>query len=263
MAGRIGIGTGAATLALLIGASGAQAHSPYLLPNTFDASGRDHVTLEGSFTEHFFIPEISMKSDGFFAVGPDGRQIALTPTYMKDVTLLELPTTVNGTWRVSSGTRIGRVAKAALIKGEWVFQNEKKPLPEGAVAVDMQSITCSEVYVSRGAPNDAALKPRGEGLEFQPLTHPDKIGAGEPARFVLLLDGKPLAGQRISMTRGDDLYSEDKPFPDVTTDAKGAFTLMPKKPGVYHAMTRYRQAPVTAGGPAKSLTYALVFEAVK
>lgn len=250
-------------LALALTAGAAQAHSPYLLPNTFDASGRDHVTLEGSFTEHFFIPEIAMKSDGFYAVGPDGAQTPLTPAYAKDLTLLELPTTRDGTWRISSGTRVGRVAKAALIKGEWVFQNDKKPLPEGAAVVDMQSITCSEVYVSRGAPNDVALKPKGEGLEFQALTHPDKIGAGEPARFVLLLDGKPLAAQPITLTRGDDLYSEDKPFPEVVTDAKGGFTLMTRKPGVYHAMTRYRQAPVTPGGPAKSLTYALTFEAVK
>lgn len=262
MRAQIGIGLG---IALVVGAVAGPtlAHSPYLLPNTFDASGRDHVMLEGALTEHFFIPEFAMKSDGFYAIGPDGVRAPLTPLYTKDVTLLELPTPTTGTWRVSSGARVGRVGKAALIKGEWVFQNDKKPLPEGAVAVDMQSITCSEVYVSKGAPNDAALKPAGEGLEFQALTHPDKISVGEPARFVALLDGKPLARQAIALTRGDDLYSEDKPLPEVVTDAKGGFTITARKPGVYQAMTRYRQAPVAPGGPAKNLTYALTFEAVK
>ena len=250
--------------ALALAASGAaQAHAPYLLPNTFDASGRDHVTLQAAITEHYFIPEFSMKSEAFHAVGPDGKRVALTPIYGKDVTLLELPTTMDGTWRVSSGASLGRVGKAAMVNGELVFGGPNKPLPEGATPVAVQTINCSEAYVSRGAPNDAALKPRGEGLEFQALTHPDKISVGEPARFVLLLDGKPLAGQSITLTRGDDLYADDKPFPKLVTDAKGGFTITPGKAGVYHALSRYRQAPVAAGGPAKNLTYALTFEAVK
>ncbi|CAN5292184.1 DUF4198 domain-containing protein [soil metagenome] len=204
-----------------------------------------------------------MKSTGFHAIGPDGVAIPLTPVYGRDVTLLELPTTVDGTWRISSGAALGRVGKAALVNGELVFQGPNKPLPEGATVVEVQTINRSEAYVSRGAPNDAALKPRGEGLEFQALTHPDKIAAGEAARFVLLLDGKPLAGQRVVLSRGDDLYSEDKPSDPLVTDAKGGFAFTAKKPGVYNASNRYRQAPTAPGGPAKNLTYSLTFEAVR
>ena len=257
---RATIGWGVA-LALVAGA--AQAHAPYLSPNTFDASGRDHVTIQAGITEHYFIPEFALKSDGFHAIGPDGVRTALTPITARDVTLLELATTRDGTWRVSTGASLGRVGKAAMVNGQMVFGGPGKPLPEGAAVVDVQTIQRAETYVSRGAPNDAALKPLGEGLEFQAITHPDKIAVGEPARFVLLLDGKPLAGQGIVVTRGDDLYAEDKPFPAVTTDAAGAFTLTAKKPGAYHAMARYRQAPIAPGGPAKNLTYALTFEAVK
>ena len=250
-------------IALALGAGAAQAHSPYLLPNTFDASGRDHVTVQAGITEHFFIPEFAVKSDSFHVIGPDGVRTALTPITAKDVTLLEVATPRDGTWRISSGASLGRVGKAAMVNGQMVFGGPGKPLPEGAPVIDVQNIATSETYVSRGAPNDAALKPRGEGLEFQAITHPDKIAVGEPARFVLLLDGKPLAGQAIAVTRGDDLYSDDKPFPAVTTDARGGFTLLTARQGVYHAMARYRQPPPAAGGPVRNLAYALTFESVK
>jgi len=246
-----------------VGAGAAFAHSPYLLPNTFDASTRDHVTIQGAITEHYFIPEFALKSDVFHAVGPDGARIDLKPISGRDLTLLELPMTVDGTWRVSSGLSPGRSGKAVLVAGEWKPLNPRSPPAEGAVVADLQSFNRADVYVSRGAPNAAALKPTGEGLEFQPITHPDKISVDEPARFVLLLDGQPLAGQTIKLIRGDDLYAEGKPDADVVTDAKGGFTLTAKTPGVYYAMARYRQLPAKTGEALKAYTYALTFEAVR
>src|SRR4051812_9157570 len=50
----------------------AEAHSPYLRPNVFDATGRDHVTVEASFTEDIFEAEVVMRSDFFHIVGPNG-----------------------------------------------------------------------------------------------------------------------------------------------------------------------------------------------
>uniref|UniRef100_B0SX81 Uncharacterized protein n=1 Tax=Caulobacter sp. (strain K31) TaxID=366602 RepID=B0SX81_CAUSK len=45
---------GAAFAGVLAGA--AQAHSPYLLPSTFDVTDRKLVTVQGAFTESFFSP---------------------------------------------------------------------------------------------------------------------------------------------------------------------------------------------------------------
>src|ERR1700749_3085754 len=58
--GMIGIRLGGAVLIAALLAGAAQAHSPYLMPNAFDATGRDHVTVEASFTEHVFIPDVVM-----------------------------------------------------------------------------------------------------------------------------------------------------------------------------------------------------------
>jgi uncharacterized GH25 family protein len=254
---RIGL---ALALALVGGA--AQAHSPYLLPNSFDASSRDHVTVEGSFTEHFFTADIAMKSDDFHAIGPDGARVPLTPIYTRDLVILEVPVSGAGTWRITSGARVGRTAKAALVGGVWKFFDPDKPPPAGVTLVDMQSITTAEVYVSRGAPNDAALAPSGKGLEFHALTHPDSIAVGEVAKFELLLDGKPLANQSIELHRSNEDYAEGLGLAPAVSDAEGRFSIKVDQPGAYLAMTRYRQSPAgdTAG---HSLTYCLTFEAVR
>jgi uncharacterized GH25 family protein len=249
----------AASLLALVAGSAA-AHEPYLLPNLFDASNRDHVTVEASFTEDLFRPDVVMKSEDWQAIGPDGVVARLTPVYLKDLAVLEVPTPADGTYRLSSGVRVGRIAKAALVKGEWVFLDPSKPAPEGATPVDMQSITLTEVYVSRGKPTDAALKPRGQGLEIRAVTHPSSIVVGAPAQFEVLADGQPVAGQTVTVTPGDRHYGAAA-LPEVKTGADGRFAVTAPKAGVYHLMTRHRIGPAIPGGPHRSLTYALTLEA--
>ena len=54
------------------------AHSPYLLPNAFDATDRKLVTVQGSFTEEFFVPDVAMKSDDYHVIAPDQRGYGLS-----------------------------------------------------------------------------------------------------------------------------------------------------------------------------------------
>lgn len=251
-----------AVLGAALGLGGAaQAHSPYLLPNGFDLSGRDHVTVEASFTEHPFIPDVAMKSDDFHLVDPTGARKPLTPTYFRDLAVMEATVDGKGTWRLSSGARAGRTAKVYRKGDDWVFLEPGKPAPDGVALADMQSFTTAEAYVSRGAPNDAALAPTGQGLEFHALTHPNNIAVGADARFEVLLDGKPVAGQKILLTRADADVDGGKPQ-EVVADAAGRFVVKVARPGVYLAMARHRIAPAD-GQPGKSLTYALTFEAVQ
>lgn len=239
----------------------AQAHSPYLLPTVFDASDRKIVTVTGSFSESFFTPEVVMKSDAYAVIGPDGARTPLTPTYLREVALVEAVTDKPGTYRITTGLRVGRTAKAALVNGEWkFFEGEKAP----ADAVDMQSLTMAEVYVTRGAPSDAALVAGGKGLEFHAVTHPSKIVTGQDAVFEVLFDGKPLANQPITLTGADDRYADAKAAArTVTSDAKGRFAVKVDKSGIYQIQTRHRVAPAAAGQPGQSFTYALTFESLR
>lgn len=248
---------------LLMGlaAPAARAHSPYLLPSVFDASDRTLVTVQGAFTESFFTPEVVMKSDAYAVIGPDGVRTPLTPTYLRQLAIAEVATEKPGTYRVTTGQRAGRVAKAALVDGEWkFFEGDKAP----ASAIDMQSLTTAEVYVTRGAPNDAALAPVGKGLEFRPITHPSKIITGRPALFEALFDGKPLAGLAVTLSAADDRYADAKAPPQTfITDAKGRVAVKVERSGVYQIQARHRLAPARPGQPGQSHTYALTFESLR
>jgi uncharacterized GH25 family protein len=247
-------------LPLLAAPAMALAHSPYLLPTQFDATERDHITVEASFAEDFFVPDAVMKATDYHVTAPDGSKVTLTPIYARDLALLELDTKQTGTYRVSTGAREGRTSKAVLVKGEWKFLDEDEAAPAGAHVYDMKSLTQAEVYVSRGAPTDAALKPRGKGLEFQALTHPNRLLAGGVAQFAVLLDGKPLAQQALTLRGSGDYYNKDGKPATLHSDAKGVVKIPLVTPGVYHLMTRHRMEPRSAGATAESHTYALTFE---
>ncbi len=257
---RAGLLGGAFLLGLA--ATAAQAHSPYLLPSVFDASDRTLVTVEGAFTESFFTPEVVMKSEAYAVIGPDGGRIPLTPTYLRQLAITEVVTEKPGTYRITTGQRAGRVAKAALVDGDWkFFEGDKAP----ADAIDMQSLTTAEVYVTRGAPNDAALAPSGKGLEFHPITHPSKIVTGQPVVFETLFDGKPLAGLVVTLSAADDRYADGAKAPPQTfiSDAKGRVAVKVERSGVYQVQARHRVAPAASGQPGQSHTYALTFESLR
>jgi uncharacterized GH25 family protein len=250
--------------ATLAGMGVAQAHSPYLLPSTFDVSDRKVVTVQGSFTESFFTPEVVMKADTWAVVGPDGVRKPLTPTNLRELALVEAPTEAAGTYRITTGQRTGRTAKAVLVKGEWEFIENPSKAPAGATPVDMQSLTMADVYVTRGAPSTAALAPIGKGLEFVAVTHPSDITTGQDAKFVVLFDGKPVKGQPVTLNAGDDRYADAKTPPvTVVSDDKGQFTIKPARSGVYQIQSRYRVAPTATDAMGHSYTYALTFESLR
>jgi uncharacterized GH25 family protein len=239
------------------------AHSPYLLPNAFDLVDRKHVTVEASFTEEFFVPDIVMKAEDFHVIAPDGTKHAVTPVYTKDLAVLEAPTPVPGTYRISTGQRTGRTAKAIYRDGDYEFIEPGQTLPSGTRVYDVTSITTAEVYVTRGKPSEGVLAVRKKGLEFKPLTHPNSLFSGSEAKFEVLFDGRPLAGHAIAVHFGDERYSAKKPYAQVKTDAAGHFAVKLDRPGVYLAMTRHRLLPAAEGQPGTSHTYSVVFEATE
>jgi hypothetical protein len=244
---------------LLIGS--ADAHSPFLLPNLFDLDKRDHVTALGSFTEEFFSPDVVMKSDDYHVVGPDGARRPLTPVYTRDMAIIEAETKEQGTYRISSGRRTGRTAKAAWAQGDWKFLAPNEAAPAGTRVYDVTSITTSETYVTRGKPTETALAPRKSGLEFRAITHPNAVFVGSDAKFQVLFDGKPVASHVVTLHAGNARYSQQQAPVELKTNAAGELSIKPDRAGVFVVMTRFRPAPAADGKDGVSYTYSLVFEA--
>lgn len=254
--------------AVLLGAAtpGATfAHMPYLMPNVFAVAERDHVTVQASFTEDLFTPDVVMKSDSWFVRGPAGSAAITGVTYLRDLAAFEAALPTAGTYRISSGERLGRKAKMYKdAKGQWAMGGEGAETPAGVALVDVQSVTAAEVYVTRGAPSQEALAPTGKSLELKPITHPNEIFAKTPARFELQFEGKPLPGASVTVYRAAGAYDGKKIAADITTDAAGGFSITPPDAGTYLALIRHRTtAPQGAETPYRSYSYALTFEATQ
>jgi hypothetical protein len=248
------------TFGALVFACRVFAHSPYLLPNQFDLSTRDHVSVQASLTERFFVPDIVLKATAWHVVGPDGVSAPLTPIYTKDVAILDVDTPHAGTYRISTGARDGRAAKATIEGNEWKSVREGAALPANSKVYDTVSTTLAEVYVTRGAASDKALAPTNKGLEFRMLTHPAKLLAGAETRIKVLFDGKPVKGQVATLQRAGAIDGDTPPEETASSGDDGVLTLRFAQAGLYHVQLRYRFVVPGAAAKAESHSYALTLD---
>lgn len=241
----------------------AQAHMPYLLPATFDLGKRTHIAVQSAFGEDAFDPEVAMRDAPFHIVTPAGTPGTLGQiAYLRDLSMFEADLPSDGTYRISTGQRLGRKGKMVRVGKDWAMRGEDGDLPKDAPAVDVQSATLAEAYVTRGATTDAALKPTGQALEILPVTHPNAITAGSSAAFILLFDGKPLADTEVTLFRAAGRHDGRKIAGTVRTDAAGHFAFPITQSDLYLLLARHRTAaPAEADTPYRSYTYTLAFDA--
>ncbi|MGV3578877.1 DUF4198 domain-containing protein [Brevundimonas sp.] len=261
MAGRIwAVG---AMLAVMATAGAAVADSPYLRPNVYDATNMDRVTAEAGFTDDIFAGRVAMRSDHWNVFGPGGEVAISDVTYLNQIAVFEVMTPADGTYRISSGRREGRIAKMYMSASQgWRFVGEEAgvTVPE-ADQVETQSITVADVYVTRGDGREIPAA-RGVGVEVIPVTHPAEIVEGEDAVFQFLIDGRPVAGQAVTVFREAGRYDGRLVEADLTTGEDGRFTVRPSAPGAYLTLIRYRgEAPAGARTPYQSQSHALTFVA--
>ena len=247
------------TLGLL---SAAQAHMPYLLPNTFDAGDRKHVSVSASFTEALFVPDVAMKSDRYAVITPSGeRQPISTVHYLKDLAAFEVATPDSGVYRITSGERLGRKAKAwRQADGSWKFVDERGTEPKDAKIVEIQSVTTADAYVTRGKANRTALAPTGKGVEIALTPLPLDIVAKQPVQADLLFEGKALPNVAVDFFRGSLEGTSESPLMTVRSDARGKLVFSLPEGGTYLALVRHRtESPAGAETPWRSYSYSLTF----
>lgn len=246
-------------------AAPALAHMPYVAPSVFDAGDRKQVTIEASFTEDAFRPDIAMNDAPFEVTGPDGATIRLSDQKMfKDMTVVEAPLAVEGIYRLSSGQRLGRMGKMFKAGDDWKMVGEGAKAPAGATLVDVQSTTLADAYVLRGKPGaTGALAARGKALELHPASDPTALTAGTPFAMEVLFDRKPLAGATVSLFREAGYYDGKKMIGETVADRSGKLAVTPPDAGRYLLLVRHRgSAPTGAAAPYYSYTVTLAFEAM-
>lgn len=260
-------------VALLASVSAAQAHRAWLLPSAVQIDGKDPwVTIDAAVSENLFeFGSNALKLDGLSITDPDGQAVPPNQTFSgKYRSGFDLKLAKSGTYRIAL---VSETAMASYqINGEmkrWrgALADLDKAVPAAAEARSV-SITLGrlETFVSAGKPNDTVLRPLGSGLELLPLDHPSEFLVGQPARFRLLLDGKPLPGLTVAVVPGGVKYRGVLRETAPVTDANGEFTVNWPMPQMYWINASYPARVGVPEGqprpplPARRYTYSGTFE---
>ncbi len=246
-------------LSLLIAAaalpSAALAHRTFLIASSGHVDGKEPwVTFDAAVGEDLFdFGANAVKLDGLSITGPDGKSLSPeNPFTGKLRSSFDLKLAQEGTYRVAivnesvmGSYKIGNEIKR--VRGG-TAESFAKEVPAGATEVrTTTTVGRLETFVTSGKGNDTVFKPTNVGLEILPLTHPSDFLPGQPARFKLLLDGKPLADQTISVVPGGVRFRGVLNEQTAKTDAKGEFSVKWNFAALYALMTSY--PPRAAGGP--------------
>ena len=255
----------AATAAVSLAAP-ALAHRQWLLPSTTTLSDTNqYVTVDAAVSNDLFYPDhVAMNPDMIKVWAPDGTAGTVEnaakgrhrPTF--DVKIDKA-----GTWKI--GTEMSSVMGSFTLNGEqWRVGGRRGPppganapagappagaaparprmqsvataaeIPAGATDVKLTEVTGQNaIFVTAGAPSEGVFKPTGKGLEFQPITHPSALVSDEEGQFRFLVDGRPVAGVKVTVVPGSKKFRETEGAQALTTGADGVLHVTWPVPGMY------------------------------
>lgn len=253
-------------------ACAAQAHRPWMLPNsTFIETEREAwVTIDGAVSEALFsLDHLPLRMDGLTVTDPDG---ATTPapaaTVGKFRSSVDLKLPKDGTYRITLA--VTSVMGSYKLNGEMKRFRASEPtvakeIPAGATEVNRTTmVQRQDTFVTLNKPSSGALKPLGTGLEMVAVTNPTELRAGEKATFRFQLDGKPLPNFPFSLVPGGVKYRGTINEVRFSTDAKGEATFILPAPNMYWLSAAYPanapRGPGEGQPDAKRYSYSATLE---
>jgi uncharacterized GH25 family protein len=250
----------AVALALLGAAISAQAHRPWMIPNTsvIESDREAWVTIDGAVSEGLFeIDHMPLRLDGLTVTDPDGATtLAPAATTGKHRSTVDIRLPKDGTYRITLAAT--NVMGSYKLNGEMkrfraTEQTLSKEVPAGATEVRSTTVhQRQDTFVTLNKASTGALKPTGAGLELVTLTNPTELHAGEKARFRFQLDGKPLPNFPFSLIPGGVKYRGTANEVRLTTDAKGEASFTLPAPNMYWLSANFpANAPRGPGGPGE------------
>ncbi len=219
----------------------ASAHKAWLLPSQTVVAGENAwVTVDAAVSNDlFYFNHVPIALDRLAITAPDGtRAESANGATGKFRSVFDLELKQSGTYRIAmlnSGLSASwEDADGKPKRWRGTVAKFASEVPQDAKNLQvMQSLGRIETFVTRGAPNDIALKPSGEGLELVAVTHPNDLFAGEAATFTLQIDGKPAAGLDIEIVSGGTRYRNAQNEIKATTGADGKFDVTWPEAGMY------------------------------
>ncbi|MBS7811118.1 DUF4198 domain-containing protein [Roseococcus pinisoli] len=260
----------ATALALPLGSAltgQALAHRTWMLPSATVLSGEDPwVTVDAAISNDLFYFEFfPMPLDGLTITAPDGSQVAAqNQSRSRFRSSFDFQLTQPGTYRAAvTGDGLSANWREGGQPRRWRGTREAfaREVPQNAENLRVTlGVRRVEFFVTRGAPNDRALQPSNEGLEMVPVTHPNDLVAGEPARFRLLLDGRPASNVTVEIVPGGNRYRDAVNDQKVTTGADGLFEVRWGGPGMHWIGASVRDDRSGIQGVQRNASYVATLE---
>lgn len=240
----------------------ASAHVGFVLPDSFNYKSCSGLGAIASFSDYFPSPEIVLSAE-FRIIGPGGEEIPLDRvTSDHAMTRLEASLDVPGTYRITSGQRLGRKGKVALVHGGYVRlggeDSDEDQLPAGTQVLTSQTATVSESYFSCGGTDTAPDTAPAGHLSVTPRPNLDK--SGQNRTFQVNFDGAPLAATEAFLIPAYASYAGAHDGQPVTVSSAGEVSLRDLLPGVYVLLIRHiAPAPDGSETDVRSHSTAITF----
>lgn len=247
----------------------AQAHKPWLAPSKTVLSVGQWITVDaGVSTEPFVKDHSSGRLDNLVITAPDGSVVTpenLSTGKLRSVFDLQLQQA--GTYRIAVvNSNISAMWDDNGQRRMWPPRGQPfsaegfaKEVPKKAKDLRVtQSVSRLETFATAGKPSE--LKPSGKGLELQPVTGVNDLYVGEPARFKLLLDGKPASGVEVEAVADGARYRNSTQEIVAKTDADGVFTLNWPQPGLYWISASVQDDKAEKPAKQRRASYTASFE---
>lgn len=248
-----GLLSSAATLALLISAPTAMAHSQWLLPSTTQVAVSSnpqrpaYVSVDAASSNGlFYADHNAMRLTNLKITGPDGA--AIEPENVSTAryrSTFDVKLAAPGTYRIAS---VSQSVSATYKVGEETktFRGTEETLttevPADAAELKVsRSFGRVETFVVAGAPSEFA--PVGAGLEIYPLQPVTDLVVGEAARFRVLFNGQPVPNLKVKVVPGGVRYRGELGDEILTADVNGEVSVDWKLAGPYWLNASYPPRP--------------------
>lgn len=219
---------------------GASAHKAWLLPSqTVIAGENPWITVDAAVSNDLFhFNHVPLPLERLAITAPDGTPAeAANGATGKFRTVFDIELKQAGTYRIAminSGLFANWEEDGKPKRWRGTPATFAAEVPQDAKNLQVsQSLGRVETFVTRGTPNETALKASGQGLELVPVTHPNDLFAGETATFALQIDGKPAAGIDVEIVRGGTRYRNAQNGIQVKTGTDGRFSVTWPDAGMY------------------------------
>ncbi|WP_421995718.1 DUF4198 domain-containing protein [Roseococcus sp.] len=260
----------AAMVALPVGlapVAEALAHRAWMMPSATVLSGNDPwVTVDAAISNDlFYFEHFPMPLDGLTVTGPDGRAVTVeNQSRGRYRSTFDFRLTEPGTYRASVAAEgMSATWRQGGEQRRWRGTREAfaTAVPQGAEQLRVTlSQRRNEIFVTRGAPSERVLQPINEGLEMVAITHPNDLVAGEPARFRLMLDGRPAGGVDVEVVPGGNRYRDALNDQKIKTGADGVFEIRWGGPGMHWVSASVRDDNSGIAGVQRNASYAATLE---